>query len=195
VARSGLLDGQPVLDVLAPITRRASGEVNVDFHAAGRHTRLEASVDALKGRVRVRRAIPREQARIGTGILTLTYPGNERTRAQEVRLRAASRRADLEAVRPALADGRLRAAGTISSRARGVVRVQLSWATAGEDRSVELQGRISDGRFTLNEKLPAEVRESIARREGTVHSYTLFTGYLPARMRGEMQAYQVLATP
>jgi len=32
----------------------------------------------------------------------------------------------------------------------------------------------------------------IARRVGTVHSYVLFTGYLPARMRGEMRSLQVL---
>ena len=38
----------------------------------------------------------------------------------------------------------------------------------------------------------ATVRTAIAQRTGTVHSYTLFTGYLPARMRGEMRSFQVL---
>lgn len=36
---------------------------------------------------------------------------------------------------------------------------------------------------------------ALLARDGTVHSYTLFTGYLSARMRGEMQAYQVLGAP
>ena len=31
----------------------------------------------------------------------------------------------------------------------------------------------------------------MARREGAVQSYTLFTGYLQERMRGEMRSYQV----
>ena len=73
-----------------------------------------------------------------------------------------------------------------------MVRVQLSWATGGEDHSLELQAHIRDGRWALDEALPATVLEQIADRDGTVHSYTLFTRYLPARMRGEMEAYQAL---
>jgi hypothetical protein len=132
---------------------------------------------------------------MGTGILTMVYGGNERTRGQEVRLRAASRRADLEVSRPTLGDGRLRTKGTISRRARGVVRVQLSWSAGGQDRTYEAQARIREGRWELDDELPLDVVSSLLAREGTVHSYTLFTGYLPARMRGEMQAYQVLGVP
>jgi hypothetical protein len=183
------------LDVLAPITKRASGAVDVDFHAAGRHTRFGAQIDPEQGYVRFREDLPREQVRAGTGILTLTYPGNDRTRGQEVRLRAASGRARLDPDRPTLRDGRVRSGGTISDRARGVVRVQLSWATGGQDRSLELPARIRDGRWTLDEALPASAVKDIARRDGTVHSYTLFTGYLPARMRGEMRSYEVLGAP
>ena len=190
-----MLRDRGVLDVLAPITRRASGAVGVDFHAAGRRTRFEAQVDPQQGYVRFREDLPREQVRAGTGILTLTYPGNDRTRSQEVRLRAASGRAALDADRPTVRDGRVRARGTISGRARGVVRVQLSWATGGQDRLLELDAPIRDGRWSLDEALPATAINDIARRSGTLHSYTLFTGYLPARMRGEMRSYQVLGTP
>ena len=35
----------------------------------------------------------------------------------------------------------------------------------------------------------------MARRTGSVHSYTLFTGYFERRIRGEMQSYQVLGNP
>jgi hypothetical protein len=183
------------LDVLAPITKRASGAVDVDFHAAGRHTRFAAQIDPEQGYVRFREELPRKQVRAGTGILTLAYPGNDRTRGQEVRLRAASGRARLDPDRPTLRDGRVRSGGTISDRARGVVRVQLSWATGGQDRSLELPARIRDGRWTLDEALPDDAVQDIARRDGTVHSYTLFTGYLPARMRGEMRSYEVLGAP
>ncbi len=145
--------------------------------------------------MRFRQPVPREQADMGTGIVTLAYPGNDRTRGQGVRLRAATGRAGLELARPSLRDGRLRAQGSISDRARGVVRVQLSWATGGQDQSLELNAPIRDGRWALDEALPAGVTQQIADRDGTVHSYTLFTGYLPARMRGEMQAYQVLGAP
>jgi hypothetical protein len=195
VSRSRVLRSDRALDVLAPITMRASGEVNVDLHAAGRHTRFAVEVDEDNGRVRFREAIPRAQAAMGTGILTLRYPGNDRTRGQEVRLRAASRHADLELDRPTLGDGRLRADGTISARARGVVRVQLSWSASGQDRTYEANTRIRDGRWELDDGLPQDVIAALLARDGTVHSYTLFTGYLPARMRGEMQAYQVLGAP
>lgn len=190
-----MLRSDRAVDVLAPITKRASGEIDVDLHAAGRHTRFTVAVDEENGRVRFREDIPRAQAAMGTGILTLRYPGNERTRGQEVRLRAASRHADLELDRPRLGDGRLRAEGTISARARGVVRVQLSWSTAGQDRMYEVNTRIRDGRWELDDELPDDVITALSSRDGTVHSYTLFTGYLPARMRGEMQAYQVLGAP
>ncbi|MFP5362417.1 MAG: hypothetical protein ACLGI5_06785, partial [Thermoleophilia bacterium] len=56
----------------------------------------------------------------------------------------------------------------------------------------QYNARISDGRWSLNQQLPQTVRNEIARRTGTVHSYTLFTGYLLARMRGEMRSFQVL---
>ncbi len=191
VARSEVLRASRAVDVLAPISKRASGRVAVDFHAAGRHTRFSVPVDQANGRVRFREGISRAQAAMGTGILTLRYAANKRTRAQEVRLRAASRHADLEVERPTLADGRLRTQGTVSRRARGVVRVQLSWSTGGQDRTYEAKAHIREGRWELDDQLPKEVIAALAVREGTVHSYTLFTGYLPARMRGEMQAYQV----
>ncbi|HWI06629.1 MAG TPA: hypothetical protein VNT54_03850, partial [Solirubrobacteraceae bacterium] len=95
--------------------------------------------------------------------------------------------------RPTLAaNGRLRASGRISSRARGVVRLQLEYFADGKTTTLPLRARIDDGRWSINERLSDSVRAAIARRVGTVHSYVLFTGYLPARMRGEMRSLQVL---
>jgi hypothetical protein len=180
------------LDVLAPITARASGAVEVELFAAQRRFDFEVPVDAGKRRVRFDRQIPAEQAALGTGIVTITYRGDEDTRPQVVRLRAASRRADLELERPRVVGDRIVAAGTVSRRARGVVRLQLQYVVGERTETVELRGRIDDGRWSIDERLSQEVREGIARRTGSLHSYTLFTGFLPARMRGEMQSFEVL---
>ncbi|CAA9479757.1 MAG: FIG005080: Possible exported protein [uncultured Solirubrobacteraceae bacterium] len=192
LARATVDRRERVLDVFAPITSLASGRARVELQAAGRRYRFAKPVDARGGRIRFRQRIPAEQARLGTGILTISYPGDADTRPQSVRLRAAARHADLRPARPTIADGRLRAAGTISSRARGAVRVQIEYATGSEAATLQLSAAISNGRWSLNHALPQTVRDDIARRTGTVHAYTLFTGYLPARMRGEMRSFQIL---
>lgn len=183
------------LSVLAPISARASGRVTVRLQAAGRTTTFTAAVDAANARVRFSQRIPAAQARLGTGILTITYPGDADTQPQEVRLRAAPRPAGLLAGRPALSPaGTLTASGRISSRARGVVRIQLLFEPAGQStRTIELTAPITNGRYSLRRAISPETLAQIATRRGVVHSYTLFTGYAPARMRGEMASFQVLA--
>ena len=192
LARATINRRERVLDVLAPITSLASGRVGVQLHAAGRRFRFSAPVNARDGRIRFRRRIPRAQAALGTGIVTIAYRGDEDTRAQQVRLRAASRQANLRLGRPRIEGARLRARGTIIERARGVVRLQLQYVAGGQTKTVKLRGRIEDGRWEIDQVLSQEVREGIARRTGTVHSYTLFTGYYPRRVRGEMRSFQVL---
>jgi len=184
------------LDVLAPISARASGRVAVELRSAGRRTRLSSPIDARKRRIRVLRPIPAAQARLGTGILTLNYKGNDATLPQTVRLRAAARPARLATRRPTLSvQGRLRASGTISPHARGVVRVELQFATADRPRTLEFRAPIRKGRWTLQAQLPRAARAAIADRTGTVQAYTLFTGYERLRMRGEMRSHQVLGAP
>ncbi len=184
------------LDLLAPITKLASGPVTVDFRAAGRRTRFTQAIDAARGEVRLLRRIPAAQARLGTGIVTLRYPGDADTRPQEVRLRAASQKANLTAGRPTLVGNRLRASGTISTRARGVVRVQLEYSVGGRVETVQVLARIRAGRWSLDHRFPADrIAEITQQREGTVHSSILFTGYFPARIRGEMRSFQVLGAP
>jgi hypothetical protein len=184
------------LSVLAPISARASGRVSVRLQAAGRTATFTEAVDSANARVRFSRRISAAQARLGTGILTLTYPGDPDTQPQEVRLRAAPRRAQLVAGRPAINAGRLTATGRISTRARGAVRVQLLFEPAGENtRTVELTAPVAGGRYSLSRALPPAVLAQLEGRRGVVHSYTLFTGYAPASMRGEMASFQVLAAP
>ncbi len=192
LARATINRRDRVLDVLAPITSRASGSVSVELHAAGRRFRFTAPINARDGRIRFRKRIPQAQAELGTGIVTIVYRGDADTRPQTVRLRAASQVAALRLRRPTISDGRLRAAGTVSQRARGVVRVQLQYVVAGRTTTLQYKVRIANGTWSLNQLLPQSVRDAIARRTGTVHSYTLFTGYLPGRVRGEMRSFQVL---
>jgi len=183
------------LDVLAPITSRASGRASVEYHAAQRRTRFSAAVNSAAGWIRFRRSIPAVQARLRTGILTLRYPGDSDTRPQTVRLRAAANKAHLNLTRPQIVGDRILAAGTVSDRARGVVRLQLEYQLNCIVRVLHFRGTISGGRWVINEPLPPATLAEIARRTGALHSYTLFTGYLPARMRGEMRAFQVLGNP
>jgi len=183
------------IDVLAPITRRASGDVEVELHAAGERARFTVPIDSEEGLVRFARGVSDGQAQMGTGIITLVYAGNGQTRPQEVRLRAAARPAALDAGRPTLRDGRLRARGTISNRARGVVRVTLSYVHEGRTHTVGGNAPIRDGRYLLDVELSEEDRERIEQRSGTVHSSTQYTGYLPEQMRGEAKAYEVLGAP
>ena len=197
IARARVLGGARRLDVLAPITKRASGRVNVSFQAAGRTVRFTAPVSSTKGWVKIDRAIPAAQARLGTGILRLTYPGDGDTQPQDVRLRAAAVHASLDAGRPTItAAGRLQASGRISSRARGIVRLQVLFEPRGQQtRTLSFSAQIANGRYSFDAPLQADVRAQIATRRGVVHSYTLFTGYLAARMRGEMASFQVLGAP
>ncbi|HEV2060339.1 MAG TPA: hypothetical protein VGR11_13365 [Solirubrobacteraceae bacterium] len=192
LARARIIRSQRLLDVLAPITARASGRVNVELHAAGRKFRFTAPVNSADGRIRFSKRIPKAQADLGTGIITISYPGDADTRPQTVRLRAASQPAKLTVSRPTIVAGRVRASGKVTDEARGVVRVQLQYDYLGTTKTIRLRAQINDGRWALNKKLSETVRTGIAGRVGTVHSYTLFTGYYQRRIRGEMRSFQVL---
>jgi len=190
IARASTAGG--VIDVFAPITTRASGRATAEYQAAGQRTSFGVEVNSAAGRIRFSRAVTSAQARLGTGILTIVYPGDGDTRAQTVRLRAANGKAGLNLARPQIVNGRIQASGTISSAARGSVRLQLSYQFGCENRVIEVRGTIAGGRWSIDEPLSPQTLAEMGSRVGTVHSYTLFTGYLPARMRGEMRAFQVL---
>ncbi|HEV2061032.1 MAG TPA: S8 family serine peptidase [Solirubrobacteraceae bacterium] len=195
LARATYDAAKRTISILAPITKLASGSARITLHAAGTKTAFDAPIDSANGLIRVTRKITAAQARLGTGILTIHYRGDADTRPQTVRLRAANAQARLRMSRPTItADGRLRASGTVTSRARGLVRVQLEYANRSDGATVVLErtARVVDGRWSLNAALSPAIRSQIAQRCGTLHSYTLFTGYLQQRIRGEMRAFQVL---
>lgn len=195
LARATISRLEREISILAPITKLASGSASVTLQAAGRRTTFSAPVDSANGRIRVTRSITRAQALLGTGILTLAYPGDADTRPQVVRLRAANNPAKLSGTRPTIsATGVLQQQGIVTIGARGVVRTQLEFVSrvTGETTTLEFLTPIQSGKWLLNAQLPQEVLAQLGARCGTVHSYTLFTGYMPRRIRGEMLSFQVL---
>lgn len=195
LARATISSISNYIDVLAPITARASGTVSLELFGARQVHRWTAKVDSANGRIRTRESIPAAQAALGTGILTIKYPGDADTRPQTVRLRAANVHANLDAQRPTISNGHLLANGTINAAARGIVRVQLEYFSGGKTTTLEKYAPIANGRWGLDYALSPVEQAAINVRLGTVHSYILFTGYLRAKMRGEMQAYEVLGAP
>lgn len=195
LARATIFPSASVIDILAPITRRASGTASLELFAAGQRHRWTAPVDGANGRIRQSASIPAAQAAKQTGILTIHYPGDADTRPQTVRLRAANVPAALSSSRPKIVNGRLQASGTISGAARGKVRVQLEYFSGGVTTTLEKWAPIADGRWSLDAPLTPEQIAAIDARRGTVHSYVLFTGHFPTRMRGEMESFQVLGAP
>lgn len=88
-------------------------------------------------------------------------------------------------------DGRVRAQGTLSERATGIVRLQLVFRAVDRTRTQEVRTQIEDGRFAFDEPLPDGVRALLAQRQGAVHSYTFYTGDFERRLRGELESFRV----
>ncbi len=184
--------------IFAPITTLASGVVEVQLLGGGRVTEFTLPIDSAQGRIRATRGIDAAQARAATAILTLTYRGDADTRAQTLRLRAALRASKLSSKRPTISPtGQLDAAGAITRRAKGVVRLYLEWVN-GADGSigvVERQALIRNGRWGIRAQLPPGTLDQISKRCSTVQSYVFFTGFQPLLLRGEVRSFQVLPAP
>jgi hypothetical protein len=191
VSRSRVLRGDRRLDVLAPITSRARGDVEVTYQGDGRSDTFDAEVtsgDAELDRIRFQEPITRGQASLGTGIVTLNYQGDADTRAEEVRLRAASQRAELEVGEISLTGDGLSAAGSVTSRAEGIVRLRYSYLAPDGSPQVHLARATiqDDGDWELADD---EVPPQLAQCGGYLS--ILFTGFFERRIRGEMLAYEL----
>jgi hypothetical protein len=191
VSRSRVLRSDRRLDVLAPITSRARGGVEVTYRGDGRTHTFDAKITGSGGaldRMRFREPITRGQARLGTGIVTLNYLGDANTRAEEVRLRAASQRARLDVEEISLIGDRLSAQGSVTSRAEGIVRFRYSYLDPAGRPQVHLARATiqDDGSWELDDDV---VPPQLARCGGYLS--ILFTGYFERRIRGEMLAYEL----
>jgi hypothetical protein len=172
------------LDVLARITTRATGRVAVRYRSAGTTTRFSAPI--VDGTIRISRALSGAQRSKPTGIFTLVYDGSATVQPDEVTLRAATGKALLVPITTRIDNsGRLLVAGTITSRARGVVRVRIGYAKGGDVAFASFQAKIARGAWSLAAPLPSE-----AARAGGQLSIQ-FTGYEPGPIRGEQVAKAV----
>ena len=193
VSRARVLRKARRLDVLAPITSRAEGNVAVTFHADNRKDTFDEDVtgaNAALDVIRISKKITRGQARLGTGIVNITYRGDEDTRPQFVRLRAASQRAELDVEQVSLIGDRLSATGSVTSRAEGIVRFRYSYVDSDGSPNVhEARAEIEDdGDWKLQrDQVPAQ----LARCGGYLSMQ--FTGYFERRIRGEQLAYELNA--
>jgi hypothetical protein len=194
VSRARVLREDRRLDVLAPITARArGGEVDVEFHADDRRDTFKAEVtdaNTALDEIRILEPITRGQARLGTGIVNLTYLGDEDTRPDFVRLRAASQRAELDVEEISLIGDRLAAQGSVTARAEGIVRLRYSYVDPNGSPAVHLaRAEIQDdGDWKLEgDQVPAQ----LARCGGNLSIQ--FTGYFERRIRGEQLAYELNA--
>jgi len=141
----------------------------------------------VRGRVTLRRSLSRRMARARTGEVTLTYVGDAGTATERVALRAGRRSARLRAARPMLDSGRLRARGSLARRARGQVRLRVSFLAGGTYRTHSTQARIVRGRYSASAPLPAALRAWLARRDGAVRVTTTYAGRAGRSVHGEQR--------
>ncbi len=193
VSRARVLRKDRRLDVLAPITARAEGDVRVTFHADNRRDTFDAAVTEANtelDRISILEPITRGQAELGTGIVNLEYLGDADTRPEFVRLRAASQRAELDVDEISLIGDRLSATGSVTSRAEGVVRFRYSYVDPDGKPQVHIARATiqDDGDWALEgDQVPAQLAQC-----GGYLSIQ-FTGYFERRIRGEQLAYQLSA--
>lgn len=192
VTRAAVTPGRK-LDVLALLSSSASGSVDVAFQAAGRTSRFSTPITG--GKLRVNRAIPARQARGGSGTLTLTYRGDADTQPQIVRLVAATRAAALKAKRPTIANGRVKATGTVAKRVRGSIKLELRVQPAGatQARFVTFTATISKGRYKLDKPVSAAVASELATSPA-VSATIVFAGDKRNGIAGQSAYFELPAT-
>jgi hypothetical protein len=178
------------LEVFARFGARATGTVRVTLRAGKRSKTFKTKIS--RHRISVLRTLPTSLAKSATGTVTIRYGGDARTQAQTARVLAARTAAGLTMQRPTLTAGRLRASGSISTRARGVVHLQLQFLDGDETTTVQVDARIAGGAWKFDGELSAGARSLISQRRGTLNAYALFSGYKRAGIRGEMRSSEVL---
>ncbi len=199
VLRAGVSGG--VLDMLVQITSRAAtpgAKLDLAYRSSGLTTRFSAPIPsattaanrgplarAAEASIRIRRKLPIGQRRKNTGIVELTYAGSSSVRPDAVRLRAAAGKSLLKRTTTRIRSGRLVVTGTITGKARGVVRIRLGYDGVDDTTGfLYWNVRIKGGAWALDRKLPASAA-------GGGQLSIQFTGYEPGNLRGEQTAKQV----
>lgn len=185
VLRAGIVDGK--LDMLIEITGRAEtpgAELELEYESNGRTSTFTVPIEDRQ--VKVLEDLPSSQATLDTGIVEVTYAGNDVVAPDEVRVRAASGKSKLTRGTVKIEGGELVVDGTITSKAKGVVRVRMQYDEPdGSTGFLFWNATIAKGEWGIEETLPAQ-----AAAGG--HLSIQFTGYLPEKLRGEQTSKQVL---
>ena len=171
--------------VAARIRSEATGTVRIRLRARGRTRTFEAPI--ARGRIALRRGLPRRMARARTGSVTLRYGGDAGTAPERAGLRAGRRAARLRPARAVVEAGRLRARGRVARAARGRVSLRLSFLADGAYRTHRARARIRRGRYRVNAPLPAAVRTLLARREGPLRVTSTYAGRGARGIHGEQR--------
>ncbi len=147
------------LNALLSITGRATGTLRVEYHAAGVRKTFNVPVGpagAVEKNVKVAHTLSSAQRRASTGILTVTYVGNEQVHADLLRSRAANRASRLKRTTLSFSGARLKIAGTVAPQVSGVVRLRVTYAGANGALEEWLHNaKITRGRWSVDEQLPA----------------------------------------
>lgn len=144
------------LKVRAAMSALASGEVKATYRSGGRTSKGRATIAA--GKVSVSLALSARQRRAHNGVVKLTYGGNAVTLPEIATLTPVGRAPRLLITGARIdADGTLHASGTIARRARGFVRVTLTYSPRpGRMKSYDYKAKIHAGRWSITDKLPGE---------------------------------------
>jgi hypothetical protein len=157
------------LDVRARISNLATGAVHVTYKAAGTTTAFDVPIAGAA--VHIKKTLPQAQRAKRTGVYTLSYAGSNAVLPDSVKLRAAARRARLKRTASSISGDTLRVAGTTSTRARGYVRVRLSYsAIEGIVTTLDYRAKIHKGKWSL--------------KRGLSHEAASFPGQLAIRYAG-----------
>lgn len=199
VLRTGVEGG--VLDMLVEITSRAAApgaKLDLRYLSSGQTTTFSVPIPAAtqsslgpwaraaETSIKIREQLTASQRKKNTGIVELTYAGSSTVQPDEVRLRAASGKSQLKRTTTRIQNGRLLVAGTITTKARGVVRIRLGYDKPNATTAfLYWNAPISNGAWKLDRTLPAE-----AAKGGQLSIQ--FTGSEPRNLRGEQTAKQAL---
>lgn len=157
VPRASIHDGR--LDGLLNITGAATGTAQVEYVAGGRRSVFTVALGAAREgakNVRVSRPLVAAQRSARTGLLTVTYRGNEAVQPDQLRTRAANARSGLHRGQLSFDAGHLVVRGTIRPEAGGVVRIRVTYADAGGAVAAYSQNaRIDNGQWAADAQLPA----------------------------------------
>lgn len=144
------------LEIRVDLGPKVSGQVRFTYVAAGatRHFTRQLT----RGQVLTSVRLFGGQARIGSGLLRVSFSGDDHTTSWSGSLRASRNPARVRATTVSLTGRRLTVAGTIDRRAGGYVTVKLTKPGVNKTATVPFRAPIRSGRWRLTRRVAADAR-------------------------------------